>query len=73
MNKFSNFKIHWCICSHCQKRTDKYKIKLAYRPIILAAYPLTTARDRHWWSHWRFQGSPDISTSFLQGHSNKEQ
>jgi len=29
---------------------------------MLAAFPLTTARDRRWWSHCRSLGSPDIST-----------
>jgi len=32
---------------------------------MLAAIPLTTARDRCWWSHWRSLGSPDASTSFF--------
>jgi len=33
---------------------------------MLAAFPLTTAKDRPWWSHWRSLGSPDISTSFCE-------
>jgi len=32
---------------------------------MLAALLLTTVRDRHWWSHWRSLGLPDISTSFF--------
>ena len=32
---------------------------------MLTAFPLTTARDRPWWSHWRSLGSPDASTSFF--------
>jgi len=31
---------------------------------ILAAFPLATARDRRWWSHWRSL-SADTSTSFF--------
>ena len=61
MNKFSNFKIHWCICSHCQKRTDKYKINLAYRPIcwqhILWPLPGTGAGGTTGasWGHQTYQ------------------
>jgi len=32
---------------------------------MLAAFPLTTARDRRWWSHCCSLGSPDMSTSFF--------
>jgi len=32
---------------------------------MLAVFPLTTARDRRWWSHWRSLDSPDASTSFF--------
>jgi len=32
---------------------------------MLAAFPLTTARDRRWWSHWHSLGLPDTSTSFF--------
>jgi len=32
---------------------------------MLAAFPLTTARDRRWWRHWHSLGSPDTSTSFF--------
>ena len=32
---------------------------------MLAAFPLTTARDMRWWSHYRSLGSPDMSTSFF--------
>ena len=32
---------------------------------MLAVFPLTTARDRHWWSHCRFLGWPEMSTSFF--------
>jgi len=32
---------------------------------MLAAFPLTTARDRRWWSHWHPLGSPDTSTRFF--------
>jgi len=32
---------------------------------ILAVFPLTTARDRRWWSHCRSLGSPEMSTSFF--------
>ena len=32
---------------------------------MLAAFPLATARDRCWWSHWCSLGSPDTSTSFF--------
>ena len=32
---------------------------------MVGAFPLTIARDRCWWSHWCFLGSPNISTSFL--------
>jgi len=32
---------------------------------MLTAFPLTTASDRCWWSHWRSMGPPDISTSFF--------
>jgi len=32
---------------------------------MLAAFPMTTARDRRWWSHWHSLGSPDTSTSFF--------
>ena len=33
---------------------------------MLAAFPLATARDRRWWSHWCSLGSPDTSTSFFE-------
>jgi len=33
---------------------------------MLPGFSLATARDRHWWSHWRFLGSPDTSTSFFE-------
>jgi len=33
---------------------------------MLAAFPLTTARDRHWWNHCHALGSPEISTNFLR-------
>jgi len=32
---------------------------------ILAAFLLTTARDRHWWDHCHCLGSLHISTSFF--------
>jgi len=32
---------------------------------MLAMFPLTTARDRHWWSHCCYLGSPEMSTSFF--------
>jgi len=32
---------------------------------MLAALPLTTVRDRCWWSHWHSLGLPDTSTSFF--------
>jgi len=32
---------------------------------MLAAFPLTTPRDRCWWSHWYYLGTPDTSTSFF--------
>jgi len=32
---------------------------------MLAVFPLTTARDRRWWSHCHFLGSPEMSTSFF--------
>jgi len=32
---------------------------------ILAALPLTSARDKHWWSHCRSLGPPDMSTSLF--------
>ena len=32
---------------------------------MLTAFPLATARDRCWWSHWCSLGSPDTSTSFF--------
>ena len=32
---------------------------------MLAAFPLTTARERRWWSHWHSLGSPDTSTSLF--------
>ena len=32
---------------------------------MLAVFPLTMARDRHWWSHCRSLGSPEMSTSFF--------
>jgi len=32
---------------------------------MLAAFHLTTARGKRWWSHWHSLGSPDISTSFF--------
>ena len=32
---------------------------------MLVAFPLTTARDRRWWSHWSALGSPDTPTSFF--------
>jgi len=32
---------------------------------MLAAFPLTTARDERWWNHCRSLESPDISTSFF--------
>jgi len=32
---------------------------------MLAAFPLTTARDRRWWSHWCSLGSTDIPTNFF--------
>jgi len=31
---------------------------------MLAVFPLTTARDRRWWSHYRSLMSPEMSTSF---------
>jgi len=32
---------------------------------MLAVLPLTTARDKHWWSHCHSLVSPDILTSFF--------
>jgi len=32
---------------------------------MLAAFPLTTARDRGWWNNCQSLGSPEISTSFF--------
>jgi len=32
---------------------------------MLAVFPLTTARDRRWWSHCRSLGLPEMSTSFF--------
>jgi len=32
---------------------------------MLAAFPLSTARDRRWWSHCLSLGSPDMSTCFF--------
>jgi len=32
---------------------------------MLAVFPLTTARDRRWWSRCRSLGSPEMSTSFF--------
>jgi len=40
---------------------------------MMAAFPLATARDRRWWSHWCFLGSPDTSTSSSKDHSKKGQ
>jgi len=45
---------------------------------MLAAFPLTTAREKRWWSHCHSLGSLDISTSFfatatVQGSSEKWQ
>ena len=41
---------------------------------VLATFPLTTTRDRRWWSHWHSLGSPNTSTSFfMQDHSEKWQ
>jgi len=36
-----------------------------FRSNLHTAFPLTTARGRRWWSHWRSLGSPDIWTSFF--------
>ena len=32
---------------------------------MLAPFPLITAKIRHWWSHCRSLGSPDLPTSFF--------
>jgi len=32
---------------------------------MLAVFPLTMARDRHWCDHCRSLGSPEMSMSFL--------
>jgi len=48
-----------------RKRTGKIRSNLHTQANMLAAFSLTTARDRHWWSHWRSLGSPDTSTSFF--------
>jgi len=32
---------------------------------MLAPFPLTTARDRRWWSHWHSLGPPNTSTSLF--------
>jgi len=32
---------------------------------MLAVFPLTTARDRRWWSHCPSLGLPEMSTSFF--------
>jgi len=32
---------------------------------MLAVFPLTTARDKRWWSHCHYPGSPEMSTSFF--------
>jgi len=42
-----------------------------YRPNMLATFPLTTARDKCWWSHCRSLGSPNISASFFERQLNK--
>ena len=39
---------------------------------MLAAFLLTTARDKRWWSHYHSLGSPDISTGFLARQLKKE-
>ena len=33
--------------------------------MLLVVFPLTTARDRRWWSHCHSLGSPEMSTSFF--------
>ena len=40
---------------------------------MLAVFPLTAARDRHWWSHCRSLGSPEMSTSFFARQLKKGQ
>jgi len=32
---------------------------------MLVVFPLTTDRDRRWWSHCRSLGSPEMSTRFF--------
>jgi len=33
---------------------------------MLAVFPLTMARDRHWWSHYPSLGSPEMSSFFVR-------
>ena len=54
----------------CQyfKQLKKEQIKLDKtftQANMLAAFPLITASDMRWWSHWRSLESPDTSTTFF--------
>ena len=40
---------------------------------MLAAFPLTTARDRRWWSHWHSLGRQTHQQVSLQDNSKKGQ
>jgi len=47
------------------KSTGNIRSNLRAQTNMLAVFPLTTARDRCWWSHWCSLRSSDISTSFF--------
>jgi len=40
---------------------------------MLAVFPLTTARDRRWWSHWHSLGRQTHQQVSSQDHSKKGQ
>jgi len=53
------------------KATRKEQVKLYQtytQANMLTAFPLTTARDIRWWSHWRSLGLPDTQQVSLQDH-----
>ena len=56
LNKGSNTLIHWGWLKSDQTCTQAN---------MLAAVPLTKARDRHWCNHCHSLGSPDVWTSFF--------
>jgi len=66
----------WWWSVHLIKQLEKEQVKLDQtwaQANMLAAFPLTTARDRPWLSHWFSLGSPDTSTSFFVRPLKKRQ